>query len=268
MQSEFIVYHQIQKKDYLYNHLVHVYPLAEAFFMHSHNMYEVMYFLRGDASLVIEDRIYKLKKDDLLLIRPTEYHYIKIDSPVDYERFDIIFDTAKLHISNTHLAPKNLEVLNLETYPVMKDIFNRLDFYHSNFSEKDFKDLFVMLMRELFYNLSISESPALNDKPTPKNPNLSKILKYLNENIYSVKNVSELADKFFVTESYVFQLFKKELKTTPKKYINDKRLLKAQSLILSGVKPTSAYLTVGFNDYAAFYRAYVKFFGYPPSKEK
>ena len=87
---------------------------------------------------------------------------------------------------------------------------------------------------------------------------------------YSVSRqiFKKLADKFFVTESYVFQLFKKELKITPKKYINDKRLLKAQSLILSGVLPTSAYLTVGFNDYAAFYRAYVKFFGCAPSKEK
>lgn len=268
MSNEVKVFHDEQKKDYVYSHLVHRKPTLDAFSMHTHNLYEIIYFIKGDASLIIEDKTYKLKKDDLLLIRPTEYHFIKIDSPLDYERYDILFEPQKLKITNVSSVPETLEVINLETYPVIKDIFNRLDYYHSEFSESDFKDLFSMLLKELFYNLTVSDSPSVRDKTAPKNPNLSKMLKYLNDNIYTVKSVKELADKFFVTESYVFQLFKKELKITPKKYINDKRLLKAQSLILSGVLPTSAYLTVGFNDYAAFYRAYVKFFGCAPSKEK
>jgi cupin superfamily acireductone dioxygenase involved in methionine salvage len=49
--------------------------------MHTHNAYELIYFLDGDATHVIEDRKYKLKKGDLILIRPFLYHFIQIDTP-------------------------------------------------------------------------------------------------------------------------------------------------------------------------------------------
>lgn len=54
--------------------------------MHTHNAYEPIYFLDGDAAHAIEDRKYKLKKGSLILIRPLRYHFIQIDSLVRYER--------------------------------------------------------------------------------------------------------------------------------------------------------------------------------------
>ena len=60
----------------------------DAYSMHSHNMYELLYFVSGDATHVIEDRQYKLKRGDLILIRPSKYHFISIDSACDYERYD------------------------------------------------------------------------------------------------------------------------------------------------------------------------------------
>ena len=56
-----------------------------AYSMHSHNMYELLYFVGGDATHVIEDRRYKLKRGDLVLIKPSKYHYVLIDSSCDYE---------------------------------------------------------------------------------------------------------------------------------------------------------------------------------------
>jgi len=66
-------------------------PPCNAFYMHTHRQYELIYFLSGDASHVIEDRKYKLKKGDLILIRPSKYHFIEINSSVEYERYSILF---------------------------------------------------------------------------------------------------------------------------------------------------------------------------------
>ena len=77
-----------------------------------------------------------------------------------------------------------------------------------------------------------------------------------------------MANKLYVSVSYLFYLFKTYVKTTPKRYVTEKRLLAAKDLILQGVKPTKAYEQVGFNDYTSFYRNFIKFFGYAPSSEK
>ena len=47
-----------------------------------------------------------------------------------------------------------------------------------------------------------------------------------------------------------------------------KRLIYAQKLIVKGQKPSKTYSDSGFSDYSSFYKAYLKFFGYPPSEEK
>ena len=65
-----------------------------------HNFYflvcELLYIANGDATHLIEERKYKLKKGDLIIIRPFHYHFIQIDSSADYERYNILFD-PKLH---------------------------------------------------------------------------------------------------------------------------------------------------------------------------
>ena len=48
-------------------------------------------------------------------------------------------------------------------------------------------------------------------------------------------------------------------------YVNQKRILYAKKLIESGVTASVAAERVGFGDYSAFYRAYVKIIGKSPT---
>ena len=50
-------------------------------------------------------------------------------------------------------------------------------------------------------------------------------------------------------------------------YIQHRRLQYAQALIENGYTAAMASSMAGFSDYSGFYRAYVKRFGGPPSKE-
>ena len=49
----------------------------DAYSMHSHNMYELLYFVSGDATHVIEDRQYKLKPGDLDKFTPEQIEDMK-----------------------------------------------------------------------------------------------------------------------------------------------------------------------------------------------
>lgn len=240
-------------------------PPTDLLYMHTHNEYELIYIISGDVTHVIEDRKYKLKKDDLVIIRPNDYHYIQIDSSVDYERYDILFNPESLKIDNIGLLPPELDVINCRHKPFISDIFKKIDYYHSLLDANELKDVISLLIKELFYNLKFSSRQQ--NKPENIHPIISKALEEINNSLYTLNSISEIAEKLFVTESYLYRIFKRELKTTPLRYITEKRLNIAQNLLMQGEKPTHIYSECGFDDYTSFYRSYVKLFGHSPSKK-
>ena len=255
----------IQTTDFFYDYRIY-HNKRQAFSMHSHNLYELIFFVKGDACHIIEDRKYSLTKNDLILIRPLKYHYIEVENDNDYERYDILFNADLFGFQDIKGFNNFFEVCNLSSNEIAKEIFFKLNYYHQKLNEQEFKTVAILLLKELFYNLSIHEVTCEKEYST-LTPILSTALKYINENLFTLQGIEEIALKLNVTPSYLFRLFKKELKTTPKKYVTDKRLLSAQNMLLLGKSPTLVASECGFNDYTAFYRSYLKFFGHSPSKE-
>ncbi|MBE6550450.1 MAG: AraC family transcriptional regulator [Ruminococcaceae bacterium] len=239
---------------------------CDTYSMHTHNAYELIYFLNGDATHVIENRKYKLKKGDLILIRPFQYHFIQIDTPTTYERYDILFDIERNRVESAKLIPEDIEVINIVGNSIIEDIFRKCDIYYQNSDRDTFEKILSHLLSELFYNISLFPQ-QFSKTTTTLSPLISKALKYTNDNLCTIVGIEEIAEHLFVSESYLFRLFQKELHQTPKKYIMEKRLLLAQKMIRDGEKPTSVFEYCGFGDYTTFYRNYTAFFGYSPSKK-
>lgn len=257
-----------EKRDFFYKHQLTLSPPCDAYSAHTHNSYELLFFVSGDATHIIEDRKYKLKGGDLILIPPMKHHFIRIDSQKDYERYNILFDAASLGERSAELISDDTEVINLLDNPIAKGIFDKLDYYYSNLSREDFGEVISLLLKELFYNINIEKKYLPPEEFSVTNPLVSSALKIINEELYTIEGVSEIAKRLFVTESYLFRIFKKELLRTPKRYINEKRLLAAQRMIRLGERPTVACERCGFRDYTSFYRSYLKLFGQAPSSEK
>ena len=238
---------------------------CNTFSMHTHNTYELLYIVSGDATHVIEDRKYKFKKGDLILIRPLQYHFIQIDSPEKYERYNILFDPEKHNIESVERISEDMEVINLLGNRVTEELFRKCDLYFENSDGKTFEKILPHLMSELFYYISVFPQPLSKNGKT-LSPLISKALKYANDNLCTITDIGEIAESLFVSESYLFRLFREELHQTPKKYIMEKRLLLAEKMISSGEKAVSVCKQCGFGDYTTFYRNYTAFFGHSPSK--
>jgi len=73
-----------------------------------------------------------------------------------------------------------------------------------------------------------------------------------------------LAHRFFVSKYYLCRAFKRQSGSSIHNYINLKRVLYAKRLIESGETASHAAYMVGFGDYSAFYRAYMKHIGSSP----
>ena len=92
-------------------------------------------------------------------------------------------------------------------------------------------------------------------------------IRYLNENMTKDITLDDIATRFFVSKYYLCRAFKKHNGISIHGYINQKRVLYAKQLIESGESASGAAYRVGFGDYSAFYRAYVKIIGRSPTAQ-
>lgn len=256
--------------DYLkYNHYRYKNPtsIPENFQKHSHNTYEIIFFEKGDAIYVIEDKRYQLNRGDLVLIRPIKYHYIELKGTSEYSRFNLAFNKYFLDEKLLKSIPESLEILNCPKGSLIADLFARMEYYENNYDEKSFIVLLRCLLTELFYNVRSAKN-YLSGETAGLSPFITEAIEYINANLFTIGSIKEISDKLYVSEQYLFRQFQTQLKITPKKYINSKRLLYAQDMIRRGMKPTEVFLKCGFDSYPGFYKQYMKTFGYSPSNEK
>ena len=242
-------------------------PPCDAYSMHVHDFYELLYFVNGDATCVIEDRRHKLTAGDLVLIRPLRYHFLQIDSPVDYERYDMLFDPTRHGIEGVHRIGAQIEVVHLKENAIAEDIFRRCEFYRRTCDAETFSKLLVLLLNELFYNVSML--PQLSERRgEPLSPLLSEALQYINAHLTTLRGIEEIAEHLFISEGYLFRIFRRELRQTPHRYVLDKRLLMAERMIREGERPTEVCRACGFGDYTAFWRNYRAYFGRRPGERE
>lgn len=233
---------------------------------HLHNAFELIFFIRGNVTYLIEDRKYELQKYDLVITRPAEHHYIRLNSSADYERYDILIAQ---HHPLTRLLKEispDVEVINCRDSAVIIENFKRINSYREIFPKTVFLELLNSLLTEILYNLQVLDDPPFTARQSVS-PLITRALAYINEHLFTIQSISEISDALFIAQNYFFRLFKDTLKISPKKYITNKRLLHAQNLIANGERPTSVYLQCGFSNYVSFYKRYLGLFGYPPSAE-
>lgn len=93
----------------------------------------------------------------------------------------------------------------------------------------------------------------------------SSFKKIVENNAYSNLRIDEIAFLCHMSLSTFKRNFIKEYKTSPGKWLQDKRLRKAKELIKEGRKPSDIYLDFGYNNLSNFSAAFKNKFGKSPN---
>lgn len=233
--------------------------------LHCHSGFELLYIISGSMTHVVEDRKYLLTGGDLVLVPHSTYHYMESLADEVYERYNIIFEPERICVDISWM-PKDMEVISLLNNPIAMGLFEKLDYYRKGLSVDEFAAVLEQMIRELFLNLRIFSHNQHREKIF-LSPILTRALTYINENLFAINDVDEIAQALYISPSNLYYLFRTSLHQTPKKYITEKRLLAAQRKIFAGNKPTEVYKECGFRDYTTFFRSYTARFGHAPSED-
>ncbi len=236
---------------------------------HCHDFFEILYVVSGSGKYVVEGAEYRVAPRTLMLIRPFAYHHLSLDKSCVYERHLV-------HFSKGALSPDALKLLDNMTasteengnyYPpralgnTVISVFDRFEIA-VNLPETEREAYIRALLSELIILLSAS----CGEKMVQNEDELgARVIRYLNSNIERDITLDKLAKRFFVSKYYLCRAFKKHNGVSVHGYINQKRIMYAKQLIESGESASGAAYKVGFGDYSAFYRAYVKIVGSSPS---
>ncbi|NTV90631.1 MAG: AraC family transcriptional regulator [Clostridiales bacterium] len=245
---------------------------------HSHDFYEVYFFISGKVTYIIEGKSYFLKPGDIILINNKEFHNAIIESDTIYERYVIWInpDYVLRHCTNetdlsmcfesTSKRKYNLLRPGAEGLAHIKNIVSRLEkannrkgFGSDILMEANMMELVVFLNRA--YMDTNDEDIEVDIEYNEK---ISNIISYINSDLTGDLSLEDLSTKFFTSKYHLLREFKKNTGYTLHYYIQKKRLILARSLLKSNLKVSEVSMKCGFGDYTNFNRAFKKEYGVSP----
>ena len=246
---------------------------------HSHNYYEIYFFLEGDADYEIEGIRYSLQYGDYMLIPPGRKHRpVFHSSQSPYRRlvlwlsqpfydqlagntsdfsysFDYVKDQDKYHFRTDYITFQQIQGRMLELI-------------EEQGSNRPFRETSCRLM---VCSLLVALNKITYDRVNPSSPSYENALylnvcDYINNHLNEELSLDKLAAFFFVSKYHISHIFKDNMGISVHQYILKKRLQAGKNMILSGESFSKVVNQYGFNDYTSFYRAFRKEFGLSPKE--
>ncbi len=270
--------------------IAHLYKEEKAMDMHIHDCYELYYSISGGKQFLIDNKFYTIAPGDLFIINQYESHKLtQIDTGI-HERIVVnVHPNFVKALSTTetdldccftnrpprfqHKVSLNKEQQQRFLYYIDK-ITSANGYAHDIVEQAAFMELLV-LINTLSLELCKVSRPRLNPAGTTQDSTVSSykynhqvddILAYINQNISHPITIEQLAEHFYLSESYICRIFKAATSTTINKYITARRISIAKALLNEGFSVSEAYERSGFTDYSNFFKSFTKAVGVSPKK--
>ncbi len=232
-----------------------------------HSYHEILYYIGGEAELLTEKTQIRLNPNSLLIIPKEKYHFFRLSKSGFFTRLKIsVSDELVKEIGLTsmfteisiceNINESVLYLLNRLYQILVQPKTEKTPFYAYN--------IFMMLLTEM----DITDIFREGQMKSTEHSFLPEIISYISKNLSQDLSIETLSNKLNLSASTLTHAFKKELGISIHEYITQRRLMLAKKLISKNQKPSKIFFDCGFRDYSSFYKAYIKHFGYPPSKEK
>ena len=241
---------------------------------HRHNFYELLFFIEGDVTYMVDGQPYPLRTGDLLIIPGAIAHHPVFGETKRYRRVvlwmteEFVRSLAQgemlaecLPSAGGHyfyrFVPAEGERL-LELAMAITEEFS----YSRPFADT----MSILLVTELLIRIHrlMPTSAQSHPEDSASEQLVREVVRFINENLTRELTLDYIADHFFISKFYLSRVFKRYMNVTPHSYITQRRLAQAKRLLYDGVPPTEVYRRCGYADYSSFYRSFREKYGISP----
>lgn len=213
--------------------------------------YMLHYIYSGEGKFICNGTSYHLKQGDFFFISPhATIQYISDEkNPWSYYWFGFRGDLAEYYLKETSISSQH-PVFSNETS--IKSHMNKL--IEISLISEDNDMMLNSCLLEILYELSqhFPKNPE-QEKPETKNMMVAKALSFMRNNYENAIKISDIAQHLNIDRTYLHRIFISEVGTSPKQYLTNIRLQKAQELLTETNLPIKniAY-SIGFEDSGNF----------------
>jgi len=252
-------------------------PLLEIDY-HSHDFYEIFFFISGNVSYEIEGKIYTLRPGDILLTDTRDLHRPIVKPGRKYERFVIWIrpDFIRSIESEGDRVTDCFQDADLKQYKLfrpgselsayLRRLCEKLDGSYENpaYGQRILTQAY-MLELLVFLNMAYKDTSSDIQLDITENAKVNQVIAFINQNLSEELSLDLLAQQLHISKFYLSNQFKQYTGFTIYQYILKKRLIAARQLLRQNEPVMSACLACGFNDYSNFLKAFKREFGILPS---
>ena len=227
---------------------------------HSHDFYEIVLVCKGCCTHTINDTVYTHKPDELIFLRPGDYHSFSSQSEdlrslslsVEKNEFEKLCDAYDARITN---LIKNINIPPIVCVPgTFSGIISHLNVYN----EYDCKFVLLYLLKTFI--------SSLNREKYKSPRSLEKALREMQRPENLKEGIPALVRASGYSRPQLSRLIKKHRGVTPHEYVLTIRLDQAyRALILSDSGIDEIAEHIGFSSVSHFYKAFKNRFGITPN---
>ena len=233
---------------------------------HIHNCIEIFLNISSDASFFVNNHLYPLQYGDVVFTMPNDVHVCLFNKSYTHEHFCLWIDVNDVSGAFPFLfseKPNALFRFEKEKQSKFIELFFKLErLCECNESELQKTVCFLEILT-FFENISFTEQ---QNSQIPDM--LQDILNDIHINFAEIHHINQLTDRYFVSHATLSRWFRKYLHTSPREYLESKKLAHAVKLLDSGATVTEACINSGFPCCSHFIGLFKKKFGETPLKYK
>lgn len=246
------------------------YSGSAQFPMHWHGHTELLYFIRGGASIYCGGEEYTSEDGDLIIVNPNELHrgdfrksgveYLCVMLPAVF--FEWAGGEERCIFCSRIKPDKNISELMLMLYKAFEE---KRDGYRYRTLSCAYELIAYLAENYTVSRLDKSDYAARSLKLE----NFNNVIEYIDRNYSEPLTTSKAAELVHLSEYYFCHLFKKHIGSSFTTYLNEIRVQKAAELLKnSKMSVTQIAAEVGFNDVNYFCRVFRRFTGASPKQYK
>ena len=230
---------------------------------HWHESLEILFILKGNVNIVIDDTLYNLKQEDVIVINMNEIHTVSADGDNMILALQIPIDFIKYHyedIENIKFCNSVfLEDENKDIVDEIRHILAKTMWTYSK-DEEDCELKMQALVLELIYILcrNFKENNSLNNKNSNKySERLKRIIEFIDKNYKEDITLSSLAEREYLSSAYLSKFFSKYMGKNFHGYLSSIKLEHAvKDLIYTDLSITEVALNNGFSNEKTFFNLF------------
>lgn len=241
---------------------------AHTFPPHVHDFLELYVLLEGDASFMVEQNIYPLSPGDIVVSKPNELHHCILNSRSRHCHACFWIDADSELIASPFLSSPKGEGNYIHPDPedAKKLLYLMQQLNATNVSNDLLHGLSLAFDFLCIARQSIKTTVAAANESLP--PILQTILEDIGTHYREIRDLDYFTDKYFISRSTLGRLFHQYLHTTPRLYLETKRLARSRQLLREGRSVTEACTEAGFCDCSHFIRLFRRRFDVTPLQYK